>query len=450
MAVTYREFRIELYQEHLEEASFLYEQRLGLFHDPEISWLDIGEFEERLEAHIDALVVGEDLALDICRTRSREGDFGELYAAVCVFCRQKRRELVADVLKELEPTDAERVRAVADALKRELPDEWEEPLFNGISKGYPGLIPLLAEVVGYRRVRSLPSLEPLLSRVPEGALPRVLWALGRQGDPAVIPRLSAFLDHADPKVRTASAIALLRLGDEEIRVHCLQATRRDEAFVLPVALAGGRSAAPLAALWSEQGQARRDAVDALGILGELSAVDVLLTSLADDRLADAAANALNLITGANLYETAFVPEQFEEAELFEHELEDFRKGQPPTRPGGEPFGTRVRRIAQEPGRWRHWLIENKARFDARFRYRLGRPYTVASTLETLQSAHVPYRIRQLAGEEAIIRYRFALHFEAEMPVTVQQAALASVAQQVRLRQQAHRDGGWYFSDRPIA
>ena len=37
----------------IEEASFLYEQRLSLFDDPEITWLDIEDFEERFEAHID-------------------------------------------------------------------------------------------------------------------------------------------------------------------------------------------------------------------------------------------------------------------------------------------------------------------------------------------------------------------------------------------------------------
>ena len=66
-----RRFHTELYQEFLEEASFLYEQRLVLLDDPEITWKDIGEFEKRFEAQIDALVVGEDLALDVCRTQAR-------------------------------------------------------------------------------------------------------------------------------------------------------------------------------------------------------------------------------------------------------------------------------------------------------------------------------------------------------------------------------------------
>ena len=85
---------MELYEEHLEEASFLYAQRLTLFDDPEIMWVTIGEWDERLEAHIDALVIGEDLALEVCDKQAAEGDFGVLFAAICVFCRQKRFDLL--------------------------------------------------------------------------------------------------------------------------------------------------------------------------------------------------------------------------------------------------------------------------------------------------------------------------------------------------------------------
>ena len=96
MTQTILDFETELYQEHLEEASFLYEQRLTLFDDPEITWLDIADFEERFEAHIDGLVVGEEPALNVCKTQAMEGDFGELHAAVRVFCRQNRLDFVQE------------------------------------------------------------------------------------------------------------------------------------------------------------------------------------------------------------------------------------------------------------------------------------------------------------------------------------------------------------------
>ena len=43
MAISNKEFNIELYQEHLEEASFLYEQRLSLLNDSELSWKEIDD-----------------------------------------------------------------------------------------------------------------------------------------------------------------------------------------------------------------------------------------------------------------------------------------------------------------------------------------------------------------------------------------------------------------------
>src|SRR4029450_12515018 len=119
MAISIRDFYIGLYQDYLEEASFLYEQRLTLFDDPEITWKDVHDFEERFEAHIDGLVVGGKLALEVCKRQARVGDFGELHAAVRVFCRQNRQDLVLAVLEELDPEAPERVQAVSDALKHE-------------------------------------------------------------------------------------------------------------------------------------------------------------------------------------------------------------------------------------------------------------------------------------------------------------------------------------------
>jgi hypothetical protein len=51
-----------LYLKHIEEASFLYEQRLTLLDNPDLFWRDLEEFEDRFEAHIDALAY-EELAI---------------------------------------------------------------------------------------------------------------------------------------------------------------------------------------------------------------------------------------------------------------------------------------------------------------------------------------------------------------------------------------------------
>ncbi len=47
----------------------------------------------------------------------------------------------------------------------------------------------------------------------------------------------------------------------------------------------------------------------LGLFGDVSSVHLLMKSLDDPEVADSAAMALNLITGAELYEDAFIPEE---------------------------------------------------------------------------------------------------------------------------------------------
>ncbi len=116
MAISTRAFRVELYQEHLEEAAFLYEQRLALLRDPQISWREIGSFEDRLEAHVDGLVVGEELALEVCRTRAKEGEPGELFPIVSVLCRQRRADLMSELLAGIDFKDPGKFRLEEDGL----------------------------------------------------------------------------------------------------------------------------------------------------------------------------------------------------------------------------------------------------------------------------------------------------------------------------------------------
>jgi hypothetical protein len=143
MATSLRSFQVGIYEEHLEEASFLYEQRRALIKQSDVDWRYIGDFEERLEAHIDALVVGADLAVEVCRRRSDEGDAGELFAAVCVFCRRRGAAILANLLRGLDFSNVERVRSVGDALKYELPDDWRDSSLQAVRQGQGSIAALL-------------------------------------------------------------------------------------------------------------------------------------------------------------------------------------------------------------------------------------------------------------------------------------------------------------------
>src|SRR5688572_6518524 len=121
MATSIAQFNLELYREHVDEASFLYDQRLGYLVDREVNWPDLHNWEERAEAHVDALALGGDLAARVCLERAAEGDHGELHTAIRVLCRQRRKTDVFSILTALDPTNEAAIRAAIDALCREVP-----------------------------------------------------------------------------------------------------------------------------------------------------------------------------------------------------------------------------------------------------------------------------------------------------------------------------------------
>src|SRR5437867_2154602 len=189
MATSTRAFLVELYEEYLEEASFLYEQRLSLLDDPQITWKDIGDFEDRFEAHIDGLVVGGDLALETCRKHAIEGDFGELHAALRVFCRQRWLDMVLGVSLTFDQEDAEKVQAFSDAFKHELPSEWQDKFLGLLPDRDDKLTFIFDTLWGYRRLKTSSQLLKRLEAAPAGSLRKLIWALGRIREESARPSL---------------------------------------------------------------------------------------------------------------------------------------------------------------------------------------------------------------------------------------------------------------------
>lgn len=444
-------FAADLYAEHLEEASFLYEQHLALLDDPELTWLDLADFEERWEAHLDALVLGEDLALAVCRQQAQEGDAGELHAAVRVFCRQQRRDLLEEVLDAVDPDDDERVQAVREALCDELPAAWNNDAVQWLGSDDELRQHLGARVAGHQRLEAGEALRMLLPEAAPDVLPDVIWALGRLREPRVRTALhNTYLRHDDVAVRRAAAMALLRIGEEAV-VQYSQAQARIEPWMLTVIGLGGAGSHHrwLLDAMDKLGPSPEGLI-ALGLLGDPECVDGLFYYLAEPDLAEAAATGLYLLTGAGLYEEVFIPEEIDEDELFEDELEAFRQGKPPTRPDGEPYGTTMTRLTQESEVWRAWWSERSGPFQRGVRYRLGEPCTPFSVVRTLQAERLPRYVRQLAYEEGVIRYGLDAPFETTMWVEAQQRAMAALAAQAETAARTVRAGRWYVGGRPLA
>jgi uncharacterized protein (TIGR02270 family) len=449
MATSPRAFKIGLYREHLEDSGFLYEQRLQLLHDPQVAWRDVGSFEDRLEAHIDALLIGEDLALEVCRKRAKEAEAGELFAIIGVFCRQRKADYLSEILAGLDFDDPQKVRAVGDALKHELPEEWTSYCERALPQCREGLARVLATVAGHRRLPLESQVSLALSAAPTGALSALLWARGRLARTADQNDLLRCLRHDNIAIKAAALLALLRLGVSEPLARCHAIVREETWPLTALGLGGSRAESQVLADVARSSRATPEGMLALGLLGELSAVRVLHDCLAKPDLAPSAAGALDLITGAKLYEDVFVPEEIVEDELFDKELRAWKEhGQAPTHPDGRPLGTVENKLTQDPEKWRAWLSAHSKQFDANHRYRNGKLYSPGTLLENLADDRSSYQLRQLAAEEIAIRYGCDVPFEADMPVARQLGALRDIESWINAHT-GFQPGGWYFSGRPI-
>jgi len=445
MIMSPRSFLIELYEEYLQEASFLYEQRNALLANPEITWRKIGKFEDRFEAHIDGLVIGGDLALDVCSRQAKEGDFGEAHAAVRVFCRQSRKDMFLKVLKGVDVEDAARVQAVADALKHELPESWEPELLDFLGSKDPNLVLISTEVVGYRRLKAGKPLINLLENSESGLLAKAVWALGRVGDQQARSPIFSCLLHGDQAVRSSAALALLRLGDEQALHYCLQHASKEQWAVLPLASGGSRAAFEVILGRATTGKASSECLAGLGLLGYPAAVPFLIDCLEDENTATAAADALDRIAGTHFQEQVFIAEEINEDELFEGERERLKQGLVPTRADGKPFGNTVNRVSQKGDEWQRWWDEHKAFMSPFTRYRNGVPYSPVCLVADLEQETTPHDARRLAYEELVIHYGLGVPFEADMFVTQQTKALVSASEWAQQHTTRFLAGGSYFS-----
>lgn len=303
---------------------------------------------------------------------------------------------------------------------------------------------LQATLCGYRRMREVREWNKIVEGDTPAVIGRVAWACGRVRSAEEKSFLRELIAHDDGAVRSAAILALLRLGDHQFIQESLD-TPPDRPMPWPtIAVGSSRGLVNRLLTNVTRETPSTDELIALGLLGDVAAVPVLLVHLSQEELAPAAALGLNVITGAELYEKAFIPEVMDEDELFEDEKEQVRKGQPVLRPDGKPYGENVVRLSQKPEDWQSWWTANKLRFRAGLRYRSGVPFSPGALVENLAFEKMPRQVRQLAYEELVIRYGADIPFETDMPIKQQHAAIAKWKEWVTANGGRFKPGEWYL------
>lgn len=414
-----------IYIEHLEEASFLYVQRVNLLKEPSYLWPDLENTDQRIKAHIMALALGGDKALEICHEQSGERNPGILYTVVRVICYHKKDDWLKEILDGLDPGDMDRVNTVIDALNHGLPVEWYPMIEQMLLSPHPFMIHMALAVIAYRRIPMEDALMDLLNKPHDETFGLIIRTLGCLRVKQARDYLS-FLNVNDQEpdfIKQELCMALLRLRKEG--AVPVPADRRSVApwVYQAMGLSGGASHVSYLKEISQSDAVCDESLLALGFLGDASSVDILMSYLIiDGPYSETSSLALNLITGADLYEDVFIPDPVNEDTLFPDELEKFRRGEPIYPPGREP-GDTINRLSQNPMVWKAWWQTHAFGFDSEVTYRHGTPYAPSGILKTLASEKSPALIRQLAYEEFVIRYDQDFCFDVTLPVSDQRNIL---------------------------
>ena len=387
------DFVRDLYLEHLEEASFLYDQRNHLLEHIEAEARDIAWNEQRCDRHLDALVAGRDSTLAVCQKRAETcEDGGELYAAVRVFCRANRPDLVKTVLDKLKTEDAEMMRAVHDGLSPGLPRSWSTLVAEWLDGMEEACGALLCVASSYRELDVGPAVVMYASGPLDAPAP-FLWALGRLGEPTAASLFRKHLHDGDRMSRQAAAIAALRCGDRAVTSLLRTAVDRGEAWpVVPLAIAGELSDFPALERLAAMEDPSVDLALGLGLLGHVGAVDILLRWVEADEVGQAAALALNLLTGLYPLEEASA----DSASNVELSVEDDAEY--------SDRGSEHRVLARSRATWEpaHAAAQQEFAQDARVQF--GEPYSIARLVRGLATPRLPVRLRNLLGDVLLVRH----------------------------------------------
>lgn len=185
--------------------------------------------------------------------------------------------IVAPLVALLTDSDRE-MRRGAVALLSRVRWESEDP---GLFAAHMVVLPKQGEISGLITA----AVEPLIAMLGDDdseVRERVVSLLGILGDTRAVESLVVALSDNDGAVRRRSAIALDQIGwapqnDQQRALHAVALARWEEAMDL-----GTAAIEPLFLVICHGGwSARQHAVEALGVIGDVAAVEVLITALAD-------------------------------------------------------------------------------------------------------------------------------------------------------------------------
>lgn len=388
--------RRRIFEEHLDEAGFLFTQWEHALDDPSYSIAEVADGPEaRLLANVDGLVIpGRKLAEKLLVPALEGDEPGPIFAAALALLSSEDGDFSYPVLEALGAAEDEPRAALVRALQLvERPDILVR-LGRLIASPSPLAQAAAVEVLAFQRLGAAAPLDPLLSS-REPSLRKAALALARLFPERAHPQLiEQLFETEDPEERhhalVTGLIVSVRSAWPRLDAWVREGGPGWELASVTWATSGERDIAPLVHALSDEDR-RGAALIALGFTGWRTAVDAVLPFLDDRSVAPYAAEALSAVSGLVL-DGKFV------------------RGPPGWDPDNSDDDDEMPDLPlPEPGIIRDWWLRSRRRFDPGVRYTGGEPRTLRGVVAALESG--PTRRRRALAVDLAIRTRGEVQLE---------------------------------------
>jgi len=314
----------DIVEEHFDELEFLLEQReAGLF-SADWTLMDLAEHEERAEAHLDGLRLSELHGVELALVRITADDPSSAAAATLILHETREPEYREVILGSLGTAGPDAVEGIRWALRQFHPRDITAALHHLLEHEERYRAATAAHVLAFWRL-PVAGLELLLDEENSVTRTLALGAASRLGE--LHPKaIAAAVEAPDPEVRRAGLEAAARLGVPGLVRHCRAAAARevdpDPEAVRFLGVLGEREDLGLLESLLAHPEMAPFAVAALGAMGRVEGIPILLGLMEDEALAVPATSAYKRITGAGDVEgeAPFPPPEVPEGEDESEEL----------------------------------------------------------------------------------------------------------------------------------
>jgi uncharacterized protein (TIGR02270 family) len=329
----------DILEEHFEEFEFLWGQRQEALRSAEYTLPELLELEERIEAHVQGLLVGGENTIPFIQEGLSQDDPQLAFATAYTMLRLNIDSATQQVIDTFLQAEGEQLNGVRQALCHGPIDMIYSPLQEALASAAAPIAVSAAEALAFHK-----RLDPRMPRLSEfqqddnAQVRRAAWRLviltstNQPLSPDISSRLSdAAMYDEDPAVRSEALHAAVWTRQPWVLEHCRKLSDEPSSdnwdaiqFLAILGKPSDLSRILVVAKVNELGPQR---FRALGAFGHPGVIETLLEGMKseDPLTATAAGEAFTKITGADIEsdQTAQVPpEDGSEPDEFEEEFLD--------------------------------------------------------------------------------------------------------------------------------